>query len=112
MVSIPLKSGLIVIENLPTTVALVYPSLNPLEIGSNCNKYIDAWDLQEDIQVSIPLKSGLIVIPYTPFGMDYKCNVSIPLKSGLIVIIEILGIDIEQFCLNPLEIGSNCNILS
>ena len=82
-VSIPLKSGLIVIEY-----------------------WIDEEDLE--IFVSIPLKSGLIVM-HTIHPRLCKGYVSIPLKSGLIVIGLIDGEPYFVASLNPLEIGSNCN---
>ena len=41
LVSIPLKSGLIVILTLTLNADYLLTSLNPLEIGSNCNmKYL------------------------------------------------------------------------
>ena len=57
--------------------------LNPLEIGSICNK--------------IPIKNG------------NKKSASIPLKSGLFVIEKLLSTSRRKNSLNPLEIGSICN---
>ena len=60
--------------------------LNPLEIGSNCNiKGLKMDALKKDV-VSIPLKSGLIVIDADGDEKVKEVIVSIPLKSGLIVI--------------------------
>ena len=60
--------------------------------------------------VSIPLKSGLIVILIF-FEVFLKFCVSIPLKSGLIVIKCNKLFFGRDDSLNPLEIGSNCNIM-
>ena len=61
-------------------------SLNPLEIGSNCNSFRYLSKITKKANVSIPLKSGLIVIMGELFVGTLAGMVSIPLKSGLIVI--------------------------
>ena len=67
-------------------IGIVIVSLNPLEIGSNCNEELRGV-APGYIVVSIPLKSGLIVILWMKMEKPYS----------------------ECGCLNPLEIGSNCN---
>ncbi len=62
-VSIPLKSGLIVIAHNEIKFNEYLSGLNPLEIRSNCNLK-DGKDPKGNKGVSIPLKSGLIVIKY------------------------------------------------
>ena len=81
-VSIPLKSGRIVI---PTRCikSLEIKSFNPLKIGSYCNAIRDNGDTIGF--VSIPLKSGRIVILWG----RHLCELS------------------SSF--NPLKIGSYCN---
>ena len=59
-------------------------SLNPLEVGSDCNQELLVLKLKCPQLVSIPLKSGLIVtLDLTKLSAGN--SVSIPLKSGLIV---------------------------
>ena len=58
-VSIPLKSGLFVIGK-QGIYKRVKEGLNPLKIGSVCNKVFKM--IREVKDVSIPLKSGLFVI--------------------------------------------------
>ena len=86
-------------------------NLNPLEIGSNCNGSRCSYRSWFSIGISIPLKSGLIVMVYDFMNQMAFRMISIPLKSGLIVIVtELNKKGTKNDYLNPLEIGSNCNI--
>ena len=86
MVSIPLKSGhIVIIIELYAKLAMLFR------------------------QVSIPLKSGHIVIDYFLYYRVNTQKVSIPLKSGHIVIIGFSRADFDENSFNPLKIGSYCN---
>ncbi len=59
-------------------------SLNPLQIGSDCNLKRSVF--KHAGFVSIPFKSGLTVMLETWCAMLRSAGVSIPFKSGLTVI--------------------------
>ena len=61
VVSIPFKSGLTVIDMAVSDSPEVLASLNPLQIGSDCNAKFAEKEEGKSL-VSIPFKSGLTVI--------------------------------------------------
>ena len=114
-ISIPLKSGLIVISWSYRSSSRCSRHLNPLEIGSNCNLKI-VINSCFTIRISIPLKSGLIVMQVQVACLGTLNIISIPLKSGLIVIRQIRETCKEQSISIPLKSGlivmnNACSIL-
>ena len=134
LVSIPLESGHIVIENIlwritslgfnPLRIGsycnharfegrrVLAKCFNPLRIGSYCNKMAKATREQIESYVSIPLESGHIVILKIFFSYAYVYRCFNPLRIGSYCNqLKNLWRNMVYHSFNPLRIGSYCNAM-